>query len=760
MCGGGAPRCAEMPPLVFGVASDKMAARLSRAAAALGGQAVRLAKTFTFAMLILSAGATLAPAAVAQSSPPASSPAPANALSVKTRLITVDVVASDSHGNAIAGLKPSDFQIFDDRDGPQKIARFVYVDRSAKPGQPPASAAARETAGTYSNQTFAHLAVPPTVLLIDAANIGFSNHLVARQHALLLLDDVPADTPMAVFLLTHSLMVVQSFTTDRALLRKAVDHAFGTSLPKVENPENDPDSPANKTTGEHQTALQETEKREYEEQLTVLADQNADAMIAIANYLKGYPGRKNLVWLSEAFPLWIQPGSDFGGHGEALGSYTRQTFAYSTSFVPQVRSAGEALTDARVSIYPVDVRGLEVSGLYSASTDPPAMTSGNPSDAVNAGALMGAQLNREDADRDFSQNTMEKMAQDTGGVACRNTNDLSGCAATAMKDGASYYEISYYPENVRWDGSFHAVTVKTAVHGVKLRFRRGYFATDTVGLAKQKPIQLLRDACASQLPATSIPITADAIAPPKSGKQSDETRYLVTISASGLSLTPAAGSLALNLQTAVCEYDPKGKTFHIYERDISRAVPEGADHSWQAQDVRNIVVFAAKPDTQHLRIAVLDAATGVTGAIDVPAHPHDFVAFSSSVAPGGPAGKPNGVLFTHLAFRSSSGESSSLDAKGNELSYVGKLAADRAAPAFFHNTYGNGFHCETGSLVPNDPASGAAPNFEFAFRNSDGLAVVIDLAGDQPKYSGGLAVDSSAKTFFDHVWKLCHCQAQ
>jgi hypothetical protein len=86
--------------------------------------------------------------------------------------------------------------------------------------------------------------------------------------------------------------------------------------------------------------------------------------------------------------------------------------------------------------------------------------------------------------------------------------------------------------------------------------------------------------------------------------------------------------------------------------------------------------------------------------------------------------------------------------------------AGRAAPAFFHNVYGQGFHCEAGRLVVNDPASGVMPNFLFAFRNSDGLAVTIDLAGEQPKYSGGLAVDSGAKTFFDRVWKLCHCQAQ
>ena len=85
---------------------------------------------------------------------------------------------------------------------------------------------------------------------------------------------------------------------------------------------------------------------------------------------------------------------------------------------------------------------------------------------------MAAQLTREEAERLDAQNTMERMAEDTGGVPCKNTNDLSGCVSTALKDSSSYYEISYYPDNVRWDGSFRNVTVKTTAHGVKLRFRR------------------------------------------------------------------------------------------------------------------------------------------------------------------------------------------------------------------------------------------------------------------------------------------------
>ena len=66
----------------------------------------------------------------------------------------------------------------------------------------------------------------------------------------------------------------------------------------------------------------------------------------------------------------------------------------------------------------------------------------------------------------------------TGGKTCENTNDLSGCVQGALDDSSAYYELAYYPENVKWDGKFHKITVKSNQHGIKLRYRTGYFATE------------------------------------------------------------------------------------------------------------------------------------------------------------------------------------------------------------------------------------------------------------------------------------------
>jgi VWFA-related protein len=715
-----------------------------------------------------------------QEAPQASAPAPRTtatsaqqspSIKTQTRLITVDVVASDSRGNPVRDLKASDFQIFEEHGGEQKIAQFRFVDRSVKPPAPVQTAQSPGAPHIYSNQIFERLSVPPTAILVDALSTDPTDQTEARRHMLLLLKTLPPDTPVAVFLLTHTLTLVQTFTADPSQLRNAVESAL-TTVSQVKNPQNDPDSASNKVLDENgnvQTpsvmALEDFEKMAYEEQTTVAVDETASAMESIAKYLGGYPGRKNLIWFSEAFPLWIAPSADFGDNtDDELSNYTRQTFSGSANYSGRVQAAAEALTDARISVYPVDARGLQASGLYNVDQDP-------HMDLRNPGRSLSGQMTREDTDRLFSQGSMQEIAQDTGGTTCKNTNDLSGCVMTALEDSSSYYEISYYPENVKWDGTFHKITVKTTQHGVKLRFRRGYFATATAGTGNEKPEEALEQTCAAQLPATRIPLTAAAVAPRDAHGGRPETRYLLTISANAVNLTPAGGVLALKLEVAICEYDRNNTNFQIHTRDLSRPVSESDYRALQSDGIRNIFNFTAKPETQRLRFAVIDMSTGVTGSLDVPAHPRDFVTLvptgpstaargTAFAVPSGPApsvGEGTALLFTHLKFHAPSGEESTLDPNDKGLSYAGNLGVERGAPAFFYSVYGKGFHCQTGNLVANEPGAGA-PNFRFMFRNSAGLTAVIELAGSEPSYSGALPVDATAKAFFNEVWRFCHCQ--
>ncbi|MGH9715586.1 MAG: VWA domain-containing protein [Candidatus Acidiferrales bacterium] len=689
-----------------------------------------------------------------------------NSLRSETRLITVDVSVRDAHGNPVRGLKPSDFRIFDDGHGPQQIAGFEFIEPSASPGPQAAGAnatvrpakAAPRPDPVYSNQRYVKLPVPPTAILLDPGTIAFQDQVTARLQVLKLLDKLPARTPVAIFLLAHGLIVVQNFTTDRTALRTAVNRSM-IPMQKVKNPENDPQNTFTSTnTGAK--ASQAFQKLEYEEQTTVIADETSDAMRAIAKDLSGYPGRKNLVWISEAFPQWILPGSGFGAHSVEAGDSSslsnpfRQDFSGSASYGDKLQSDAQALVDARVTVYPVDARGLVAPSLYDASGN---MLATDPSFASNPGSIgpaMGAELTRENTDLTFSQGTMEEIAQDTGGTACKNTNDLSGCAKTAIEDGSPDYEISYYPAGVKWDGSFHRITLKTDLHGVRIHYRRGYSAVDTTELAKERPMEFFREACASLLPATSIELRAEALRASRAG----ESRYLLSVSPSALNVTPAGGKLALHLRLAVCEFAPQGGRFRIYTRNLTRTFPERDAEKWQKQDVQSVIDYKSKPETRRLRLAVLDTSTGLTGSVDVPAHPRvvfEIEGLDPEAEKPGTNGPAN--LYSRLQFHSSNGDSGGLDLSGDRIEYRGKLGIDLAVPAFFHRAYGGDFHCDAGKLVANEGHSGE-PSFRFAFKNSAGLLALVDLAGQRPSYAGALPVDASARAFFDRLWKLCHCE--
>jgi VWFA-related protein len=681
-------------------------------------------------------------------------------LRTNTRLITVDVVASDSHGNVVRGLKSEDFQITEEHGARQKIVRFELMDASAPPhpaspsGLPPLQPGGPRI---YSNVLPERMRVPPTVMLMDALNTSLQNQSEVHRHMVMLLKTLPPSTPIAVFVLGHTLHVVQGFTTDPALLRAAVDHSI-RSVGVEQNPQDDANSPSNVALDQNggtetqvTQALEDFEKTEFEAQMAVRVDETADAMVSISNFLGGYPGRKNLLWFSESFPNWIAPSADFGS----------QPFLGSATYSDKIQRATQALADARIAVYPVDARGLEVNQLYNASQDPH-INSNNP------GAGFGGQINRDNNSRLDSQATMDQIAEQTGGKTCANNNDLSGCVQGALDDSSTYYELAYYPEGVKWDGKFHKINVKTDQHGVKLRFRAGYFARDPNALATQSPAQLLQQACRDPLPATGISVAAEALAPKQGVGDAGAARYLLAISPDSLSLPPGGPSRQLSLQVAICEYDPKGASFQFYPRDLSGPVTEAAYQGWKTTGFRNIFDFGAKPENLRLRFAVLDVPSGAIGSVDVPAHPREFGTPPVAGVPASPAANPSSAAApastpaspppSHVVFRIASGASSLLDWTGDALTYHGDLGIDQGARALFQSFFGARYHCEIGNLVPNDVTSSASPNFVLTFKRPDGSRALVNLGGDAPAYSGEIPVDSSARAFFDYLWKLAHCQ--
>ena len=693
-------------------------------------------------------------------------------LKVTTRLVTLDVLATDSHGNPVRDLKPEDLQIFEEHKAQQKIERFQYFEKLKTESAATAPDAASAPSSTLiSNQLpLEQLKIPPTVLLIDTLNTTAPNQSQGRAHMIQLLRTLPPDTPVAVFVLGTTLRILQGFTSNPQLLRAALDRSLTGNTLTI-NPALDTKSTSNyiqDTTagaGSNQGLaaqvgeIQNFEKEEYSMTLDLRAKETLGAMAQIGQYLSGIPGRKILIWVSESFPLSVAPDPETGNN----------PFGGQREYSDQVKSVANALTDAQVAVYPMDVRGLQAQQSLSASqsiSQPQASMNRNPP---------GGRLHVEGVELQQSQNTMDALAQDTGGKACKNNNDLSGCVMTALKDSSSYYEMSYYPQNVNWDGKFHKISVKSLRPGVKLSYRRGYYALDASALAKKQPPEdRLRQACADQLPSTAIPLTVRTLARGQAGGPQGGLQYLLTISAAGIESEPNGDAYNVNVRVAECEFAQKDTIFKFNNRELPKTISKDVFSGWKSNGIPERVALMPAADTRRIRLVVLDVSSGLTGAIDIPVSAAELAKAREAVQPPPQVAStpyvelPDKVkgnsppkILASLTFHLGAAASGTLDWSGDTLLYqsAGEMPLAQAANGFAGYAFGGRFHCQESRYVPLDATDGA-PALRFTFHNHTGKMVVVDLKGDAPVYVGDLPVDSTAQSLFEQVWKFSHCQAQ
>jgi VWFA-related protein len=691
-------------------------------------------------------------------------------LKMTTRLVTVDLIVTDSRGNPVRDLKPEELQVFEEKKAQQKIEHFEYFEKMKASGS--AASENRRPPGVLSNQLpLEQLKVPPTVLLMDSLNTESQNQQQGRMRMIQLLRTLPQDTPIAVFLLGSSLRILQGFTSDPGLLRAALDQAVtGNAL--IKNPQLDTENTSSHiqeiTEGVGRNMgltaqlgeVQNFEKEEYATSMDLRAKGTLGALAEIGQYLSGIPGRKNLIWVSESFPMSVVPDPDTGN----------DRFGGIREYADQVKAVANALTDAQVAVYPMDIRGVQANQVLSASQD-----AARPTSRIS-GPSVGGLLQTEDNDLVQSQGTMTDLAQGTGGRTCKNGNDLSGCVMAALKDSSSYYELSFYPQNVSWDGKFHKIQVKTTRPGVKLSYRRGYYAMDASSLAKKLPPEdHLRQACADQLPSTTISLTVQTLRPGESPNTQGGLQYLLLISSAGLASAQEGGSYNFNVKVAECEFAEKDATFRFNERDLPKTVSGDVYKSWQSTGIPYHLALTPSPDARRIRLAVLDVSSGLTGAIDIPVTAAEIAEAAAPAPPPPPPvstapylelpdkvkGDSPPKVVASLTFHLGAAASGTLDWRGDSLLYqsAGDMPLDKAADGFSSYAFGGRFQCQNGHFVPVE-AGDSEPTLRFTFHNRSGKLVVVDLKGDQPVYAGDLPVDPGAQSFFDQVWKSSHCRLQ
>jgi VWFA-related protein len=100
------------------------------------------------------------------------------------------------------------------------------------------------------------------------------------------------------------------------------------------------------------------------------------------------------------------------------------------------------------------------------------------------------------------QQSMQELAESTGGFAIANTNQIAEPMQRVMEDIRSHYQLSYAPKATTYDGHFRKIEVKLARSGLTVQTRKGYYA---LPMLNGEPLQPFEAAALDAIRAHPVP---------------------------------------------------------------------------------------------------------------------------------------------------------------------------------------------------------------------------------------------------------------
>jgi VWFA-related protein len=479
--------------------------------------------------------------------------------------VEVSVIATNSKGAPVSGLDVTDFHVFDNGKE-QTIASFEKISSRAAPGQ------AALPPNTYSNRVGEEgsKAKEPQVLsmiLLDAVNTKFRLQTVVRRALAAILEQIDPAERVAIYAFGDRFRIIHDFSSDRAslLAKLRAYHGEVTSgNDMLEDLDLDMGAAFNP----------DPVQKKYFDQNRII--DTLAALEAIANYVKGMPGRKNLLWLSAAFPLEVGTAQRTRAPGVGYSGPQDQW----RTFGVEMKRTMAALNDANVSVYPIDARGLSISSAAS-----------------------------------INISTMNSIAAKTGGVAYVNRNDLDRGVRKALDDSREVYVMTYYPKAIAEDGAYHQIRVRTGRPGVQLRFRRGYYATGMEEDSSVAAVDRLARALASPLDGSEIGIQA-SVEP--AGDDASALAVVIHLDPADLSLAHDSERWTGAVRLQWLQTGASGERYEGPSRTVPVDLPQASYQEALKQGVRLELRIHRDPSAVAMRIAVVDERGARVGSLSVP----------------------------------------------------------------------------------------------------------------------------------------------
>jgi VWFA-related protein len=534
--------------------------------------------------------------------------------------VIVDVVVTDEHGGVVPALTAEDFEVFE-RGERQTIGTFSEV--SLPLVRPLRATAPAPASDVRTNQRRPEGRI--YVLVLDDYHIGVGRTGAVQSAAREFLNrEVQTGDLVAVVTTTGVGGAFQDFTEDASLasgaIRRFVGRRPGETAALQKSAE---DASMARAAAVQATAAQQQAAAAAGADLSVsqaastqaesaFGARNADPMAVrrnstaiisdgalpdnddagvealeraritlrtlrtVADGLGGIPGRrKAILYFSEGLPVTPR----------------------AADLVDELSRATAAAARANVTVYAFDPRGLDLH---------------LGTELLATGVSPSTQLQQQ---RRLSAEMLRSLAEETGGAAAVETNDLGPALQRVASESSHYYLIGYAPADAARDGRYRPIEVRVKRSGLRVSARKGYVAPDDKapppasfsGLGPELSELVRRPMSTLGLPlaATAVPLPIEL----------DNVSVTIEVGPGALAFDERDGRHENTVDLAIVPVGIGGKVYPLINGHARLSLSAADADAVRTLGLRTVERLTLPPGTYQLHIAARETRGGGAGSV-------------------------------------------------------------------------------------------------------------------------------------------------
>ena len=542
---------------------------------------------------------------------------------IELTIANLMVYVTDKKGRAITNLTKDDFEIYQDGNLKQITNFKLYTDEIIRSEyeedlMPVAGAPTpvpEAAAGPGPMQV--HL-----VLYIDNENLEpLDRNRVLSQTRDFVRTSLHPPARMMVVAYQRSFKVLQEFTSDPSEVLKAMREVrtYTGGRTERESTRRDIIDRMKKIQEENRSGNRYSQDqgsgREWREVYSMIdnyAKETAntlqftlDSLRQIISSLSGLPGKKGVIYVSNGLPM--TPGMDlFYELSRVSNDSTILTRMYEFDRSRLYQQLAATANAQDVTLYAIDAEGLSMGGMgsaeYSSSQDP-----------------LSASVGRHNL-----TDSIRFLADETGGIAIFNTNDVGPRLELMAQDFFTYYSIGY-PLQASGRDKVHRVKIKLrddpAFSGYDVRYRSRFV---------EKSLETrVQDSVVSSLvfEIDDNPIDLDVVTgtpAPASAK-----RWLlpthISFPIGNVAMLPEGDDFVARVVLFIAARDTEGKRSDLVRQEHEVRVPADSYEEARGKNFGIDTQLLMEPGRYKLSVAILDPLTRQDSyeTVTVSVHPKD-----------------------------------------------------------------------------------------------------------------------------------------